>query len=271
MFGDDRLNQDSGVIVPLLETLTHFNYSNYVESLKRLMTHGELDRYYRAFKQVFVNSNIDAYTLTDHVRMYCELKRYGVDVRWNATNSNEFHNEHLDWTDKLSHYKNGTYTRIYPDLLHELLSNNIGEYTPVLLTTSQEYNEESATQSNCVKGYVGRPESIIISLRKGIERATIEYQVKMVNEKVTINRVQSLGKRNQALEPKWTDVMLSLDKIMLSFLKDKNFELVKVIKENGMGMKITSDSKWEDTRWGVTMLRWENPKISNNSFEDLFN
>ena len=272
MFGDDRLNQDSGVIVPLLETLTHFNYSNYVESLKRLMTHGELDRYYRAFKQVFVNSNIDAYTLTDHVRMYCELKRYGVDVRWNATNSNEFHNEHLDWTDKLSHYKNGTYTRIYPDLLHELLSNNIGEYTPVLLTTSQEYNEESATQSNCVKGYVGRPESIIISLRKGIERATIEYQVKMVNEKVTINRVQSLGKRNQALEPKWTDVMLSLDKIMLSFLKDKNFELVKVIKENGMGMKITSDSKWEDTRWGVTMLIWENPKISNNnSFEDLFN
>jgi len=66
--------------------------------------------------------------------------------------------------------------------------------------------------------------------------------------------------------------MLSLDKIMLLFIKDKNFELVKVIKENGMGMKVSSDSKWELTRWGSTQLKWENPKISSNdSFEDLFN
>jgi hypothetical protein len=215
---------------------------------------------------------MDTYTLSDHVRMYSELKRYGVDVKWNATNSTEFHNEHLDWTDKLSHYRNGTYTRIYPDCLHELLSKNIGDYTPVLLTTSQEYNEESATQSNCVKGYVGRPESIIVSLRKGDERATIEYKVQLIDEKITINRVQSLGKRNQALTPDWDNVMLSLDKIMLLFIKDKNFELVKVIKENGMGMKVSSDSKWELTSWGSTQLKWENPRISNNdSFFDLFN
>jgi hypothetical protein len=272
MFGADRLNQDSGVICSLLETLTHINFGSNLDALKKVMTHSEIDRYYRAFKQVFVNSNMDTYTLSDHVRMYLELKRYGVDVKWNSTNSNEFHNEHLDWTDKLSHYKNGTYTRIYPDILHELLSENIGEYTPILLTTSQEYNEESATQSNCVKGYIGRPESIIVSLRKDDERATIEYKLNSVNDVVVINRVQSLGKRNQALISKWDDVMLSLDKIMLSFLKHKNFELVKVIKENGMGMKISSDSKWVLTSWGSTQLNWENPKISNNnSFEDLFN
>jgi len=272
MFGDDKLNQDSGVIIPLLETLIHVNNSNTSEGLKKIMTNSEMDRYYQSFKQVFVNSNMDTYTLSDHVRMYCELKRYGVDVKWNATNSTEFHNEHLDWTDKLSHYKNGTYNRIYPDILHKLLSKKIGDYTPVLLTTSQEYNEESATQSNCVKGYVGRPESIIVSLRNGDERATIEYQVKLIDEKITINRVQSLGKRNQKLTPDWDNVMLSLDKIMLSFIKDKNFELVKVIKENDMGMKISSDSKWGLTKWGSTQLEWENSKISNtNSFEDLFN
>jgi hypothetical protein len=272
MFGDDKLNQDSGVIVPLLETLTHINNSMASEGLKKIMTHSEMDRYYQSFKEVFVNSNMDTYTLSDHVRMYCELKRYGVDVKWNATNSIEFHNEHLDWTDKLSHYKNGTYTRIYPEVLHRLLSNKIGEYDAVLLTTSQEYNEESATQSNCVKGYVGRPESIIVSLRNGDERATIEYQVKLIDEKIIINRVQSLGKRNQRLTPNWDNVMLSLDEIMLLFIKDKNFELVKVTKENGMGMKISSDSKWELTPWGSRRLEWENPKISDNSsFEDLFN
>ena len=272
VFGYDKLNQDSGVIVPLLETLTHVNNSIASEGLKEIMTHSEMDRYYQAFKEVFVNLNIDTYTLSDHVRMYDELKRYNVDVKWNATNSTEFHNEHLDWTDKLSHYKNGTYTRIYPDILHKLLSKNIGDYTPVLLTTSEEYNEESATQSNCVKGYVGRPESIIVSLRDDDERATIEYQVKLIDEKITINRVQSLGKRNQKLTPDWDDVMLSLDKIMLSFIKDKNFELVKVIKENGMGMKIISDSKWELMSYGLIRLKWENPKISNNnSFMDLFN
>jgi len=272
VFGYDKLNQDSEVIIPLLETLTHVNNSIASEGLKKIMTHSEMDRYYQAFKEVFVNLNMDTYTLSDHVRMYGELKRYGVDVKWNATNSTEFHNEHLDWTDKLSHYRNGTYNRIYPDILHKLLSKNIGDYTPVLLTTSKEYNEESSTQSNCVKGYVGRPESIIVSLRKDDDRATIEYQVKLVDEKITINRVQSLGKRNQTLIPDWDDVMLSLDKIMLLFIKDKNFELVKVIKENGMGMKVSSDSKWELTRWGSTQLKWENPKISSNdSFEDLFN
>lgn len=271
VFGEDKLNQDSGVIVSLLESIRHINNSSSGDRLKEVMTHSEMDRYYIAFKEVFVNSNMDTYTLSDHVRMYLELKQYGVDVKWNATNSTEFHNEHLDWTDKLSHYRSGTYKRIYPDILHELLSKNIGEYTPVLLTTSQGYNEESATQSNCVKGYVGRPESIIVSLRKVDERATIEYKVNLVNDVLTINRVQSLGKRNQALDSKWNEVMLSLDKIMLSFIKHKEFELVKVIKENGMGMKISSDSKWELTSWGSTQLQWENPMINTNNYMSIFN
>jgi hypothetical protein len=266
MFGDDRLNQDPGVIVSLLETTNHVNNQQSGTSLKELMMNSELDKYYKAFKEVFVNLNMDTYTLADHVRMYLELRRYGLDVKWmtDGTDRDAFHNEHLDWTDKLSHYKNGTYTRIYPEILHKLLTEKIGDCVPVLLTTSEEYNEESLTQSNCVKGYVGRPESIIVSLRNGDERATIEYQVKLIDEKITINRVQSLGKRNQTLTTDWDDVMLSLDKIMLSFIKDKNFELVKVIKENGMGMKISSDSKWVLTSWGSTQLEWENPRISNN-------
>jgi hypothetical protein len=238
------------------------------------MVNSELDRYYKAFKEVFVNLNMDTYTLADHVRMYLELRRYGLEVKWmtDGTDRDTFHNEHLDWTDKLSHYKNGTYNRIYPEILHKLLSKKIGDCLPVLLTTSEEYNEESLTQSNCVKGYVSRPASIIISLRDGNDRATIEYQVSQPLDNLNIKRVQSLGKFNKSLSSDWEEVLLNLDKIMLYFIKDKNFELVKVIKENGLRMKIESGSEWVTNAWGGTTLTWNNPGINNNNhFGGLFN
>jgi hypothetical protein len=201
--------------------------------------------------------------------MYCELRRYGVDIKWMADGSNKdvFHQEHLDWTDKLAHYRDGVYTRIYPEVLHQLLSKDINGVKPVLLTTSKEYNEESSTQSNCVKSYVSRPASIIISLRDNKnERATIEYQVKKVNDEVVIQRVQSLGKRNTVLESKWDNVLLSLDKIMLSYIKDKNFDFVKVIKENKMGMRFESNSVWGD----YNSLVWEDKRINQGGFVGLF-
>jgi hypothetical protein len=273
MFGDDRLNQDHGVIVSLLETLNHVNNQQSGILLKELMVNSELDRYYKAFKEVFVTLNMDTYTLADHVRMYLELRRYGLEVKWmtDGTDRDAFHNEHLDWTDKISHYKNGNYVRIYPEILHKLLPKKIGNCVPVLLTTSEEYNEESLTQSNCVKGYVSRPASIIISLRNGNDRATIEYQVNQLLNTLNIKRVQSLGKFNKALTPDWEEVLLNLDKIMLCFVKDKNFELVKVTKENGLGMKIKSGSEWVPNAWGGASLTWDNPKINNNQYESLFN
>ena len=274
MFGDDRLNQDPGVIVSLLETINHVNNQQSGTSLKELMANSELDRYYKAFKEVFVNLNMDTYTLADHIRMYLELRRYGLEVKWmtDGTDRDTFHNEHLDWTDKLSHYKKGTYIRIYPEILHKLLSKKIGDCLPVLLTTSEEYNEESLTQSNCVKGYVSRPESIIISLRNGNDRATIEYRVSQPLDNLDIKRVQSLGKFNKSLSSDWEEVLLNLDKIMLCFIKDKNFELVKVIKENGLRMKIESGSEWVPNAWGGTTLTWDNPRMNNNNyFGGLFN
>ena len=97
------------------------------------------------------------------------------------------------------------------------------------------------------------------------ERATIEYQVKKVNGEVVIQRVQSLGKRNTVLESKWDNVLLSLDKIMLSYIKDKNFDFVKVIKENKMGMRFESNSVWGN----YDSLIWEDNRI-NQSFIGLF-
>ena len=268
VFGIDKLNQDKGTVLGLLESVTHVNSPQAADLLIELISPSELDRYYQTFKEVFIYCNIDTYTLSDHVRMYCELRRYGVDIKWMADGSNKdvFHQEHLDWTDKLAHYRDGVYTRIYPEVLHQLLSKDINGVKPVLLTTSKEYNEESSTQSNCVKSYVSRPASIIISLRnEEKERATIEYQVRKINDEVIIQRVQSLGKRNTGLKSEWDDVLLSLDKIMLYYIQDKNFDFVKVIKENKMGMRFESNSMWNS--WGS--LDWEDNRI-NQGFIGLF-
>jgi hypothetical protein len=268
VFGIDKLNQDKGTVLGLLESINHVNSPQNADSLIELISPSELDRYYQTFKEVFIYGNIDTYTLSDHVRMYCELRGFGVDVKWMADGSNKegFHQEHLDWTDKLTHYRDGSYTRIYPDVLHQLLSKDIYGVKPVLLTTSKDYNEESSTQSNCVKSYVSRPTSIIVSLRNDEnERATIEYQLRKIDEEVIINRVQSLGKRNQPLSGDWGGVLLSLDKIMLSYIKDKNFDVVKVIKENKMGMRFESNSVWNS--WGS--LDWEDKRI-NQGFIGLF-
>jgi len=115
--------------------------------------------------------------------MYTELKMFGEQsLKWYSfENKDDFRKEHLDWTDKLQHYRMGTYTRIYPEYMYEVISQPLLEdFHSVLLDTSSNYNEESNYQSNCVKGYIGKPSCLIISVRKGefqTERATIEYRM----------------------------------------------------------------------------------------------
>lgn len=264
VFGQDRLNQDEGVIAKLLSASNYVNNPQYKDRIKELMTPSELDRYYKIFKKVYASEqSYDLYTLSDHVRMYVQLKNYGENVKWMADGSDRsfYQNEHLDWTDTIQHYRTGTFTRIYPKILDEMLSNEIDGYVPVLLKTSEQYNEESSFQSNCVKGYVSKVGSIIISLRKNGQRATIEYKIGLINEQVHIGRIQTLGKHNKALSDDWNDVLLKLDKIILSYGKHKEFRLPDIIKETKNGMKVHSGSKWDGP-----FLKWENPVINENSY-----
>jgi hypothetical protein len=142
------------------------------------------------------------------------------------------------------------------------IQNNIGEYSPVLLTNSSEYNEESSTQSNCVKTYIGKVSSFIISLRNesNYERATIEYNVTKQDDKVKIKRIQSLGRFNNKLGEEWNDVLFKLDDVVLSCLKDKRFKTVKIDKECKNGMKLTSDSYWDNNE-----LKWSHKNIDGNT------
>lgn len=263
LFGDDWLNQDEGVITELLNS-SNSVYGNVLPEFKSVISIDEMRRVYTIFKKVYIDNILDSWTFMDHIRMYTELKLYGeTDLRWmSENNKEEFRKEHLDWTDKIQFYKQGTYEREYPQYFLDEIQNNIGEYIPVLLTNSGEYNEESSTQSNCVKTYIGKPSSLIVSLRNGQygDRATIEYDLTKVDDKVKIKRIQSLGRFNNPLAEEWNDILFKLDEVVLSSVKDKRFETVKIFKECKNGVKLNSDSEFDHKG----KLRWTHKNIDSS-------
>jgi hypothetical protein len=262
MFGDDWLNQDEGVITNLLDSIHNF-VGNIPVEFKSLISTEELRRVYSTFKKAHIDGTLDTWTFRDHVRMYTELRLYGEDdVRWMSNdNKEDFRQEHLDWTDKLQFYKQGNYSRLYPQYFMDMIQTKIGDYESVLLTNSSEYNEESSIQSNCVKTYIGKPASFIISLRKGRygDRATIEYNLTKVGDKVEVKRIQSLGRFNNRLGEEWDDVLFKLDEVVLSSVKDKKFETVKITKECKNGVVLNSDSYFDHGG----RLRWTHKNIES--------
>lgn len=269
LFGDDWLNQDKeSIILDLLNQPSSF--INVPAQFTELISKEELKKVYTLFKQVFIHENLDSTTFGDHIRMYVELKSFGEhDLKWKSVESKpDFRKEHLDWTEKLQHYKMGNYTRHYPEYMYEMISQpSHADFHQVLLDTSSNYNDESSYQSNCVKGYIGKPSCLIISVRYGKfleERATIEYKLTMNNGVVYADRVQSLGKFNQKLEDSWTTVLLKLDKQVLSCVRDKRFETVKITKECKNGAILKSDTYWDKEG----SLRWTFKNI--DSQESIF-
>ena len=253
LFGNDWMNQDPELILACLNWFGHFYVS---DTLKDLMTHDELKRVFDVFRGMVMYDWLDAYSFNDHLRFYEELKRYEPNLKWtcNSTDKSSFRYEHLDWVDRVSRYKNGIYYRIYPEYTYDLISTKIIDgddtYYPVLLDNTDNYNNESFVQSNCVKGYVGKSSAIIISLRKGdqdsTERATIEYKLSKHDDKVNIERVQTLGRFNNRLEKEWDSVLFKLDERMLYYINDKQFETVKIKKVCQNGIELLSDSDWND-------------------------
>jgi hypothetical protein len=223
------------------------------------------------FRHVVIHGTLDAHTFYDHMRFYCDLKLYEPNIKWMSSDDdkNDFRSEHLDWVDKIQSYREGTYYRKYPEYSYQVVSEPIehGEeiYYPVLLNNSKNYNEESATQSNCVKTYIDKCGSMIVSLRQGgvdsDVRATVEYKLSqaLVSKTIYVDRVQSLGRFNKKLTEEWNEVLFKLDKRMLYYVKDENFDTVKIKKVHKYGLELDSTSNWGDDG----RLAWDSDKIGD--------
>lgn len=233
-------------------------------SLGALASKSELRKVFILAKEV-LNHEFAWSTFYDHCEFYYYLKSAGENIKWKSKNLDEFTKEHLDWADLYEFYKRGFYTRIYPQSLYDAFKIPIQHkdevYYPIILTNSEEYNAESFYQNNCVKTYIGRPSSIIISLRKGStisnDRATIEYlifrKVGIVANpntafcEVDFVRPQSLGKFNSTLSQDWIEPLKLLDERMTQYIGNgKNITTVKIEKLLTNHKVLKSDSEWAE-------------------------
>lgn len=200
-----------------------------------LKTKIEIDKSFEIFKLV-LGGNVSEYTFMDHVDLYRSINRF-EPLKWNSYDYESFNQEHVDWTEKNSYYTKGTYERIYSESFVKGITKEIkleGEtFLPMLLTKSDEYNMESLIQSNCVKTYIKKAPSVIISLRKDSEdskeRATIEYRIRKKEDVLKLERVQTLGRFNNKLSDKWSVPIKILDENINKLITDKKFELPKLI------------------------------------------
>lgn len=260
----------------LTYNIDYIGLVQYKDSLKKYMSTKEFKNLFSVIKDTMMNRMISLHSILDHIQFYLYLREVGENVKWKSDSYLTFKDEHLDFADLYEHYKRGFYKRIYPDSLEQSLKIPIIDgddvYYPIVLKNSDEYNLESQTQSNCVKGYIGRPSSLIVSLRKNSiisdERATIEYQIFKEKEKIKFNRPQSLGKYNSSLDETWNSSLKKLDERIGTWIEsDKNFVTVKLEKEIvHNGTKLYSDSDWSENGF----LFWTYNVINKENYSPVF-
>lgn len=234
-FGYDKLYK-SNIILDLLNQKESKSFHNFPENF----TKSEKDKLFTYFLWL-LKGDINSNTLYDHIIYYNQLKTYGEKISLNAKNIDDFVTEHANWSVIISSYKTGYHVRSYNNEFVEEVQKSIFdyngvEYTPVLLLTTDDYIGESAYQNNCVRTYVDKCSSVIISLRNGYERATIEYMVTYyphINQ-LKMNRVQSLGKFNKQLSEIWNPVLEMLDVQVGMSMKSHEFTAsMKTSYKNG--------------------------------------
>lgn len=226
-----------------------------------------------------LNQKLRYSLIVDHLKMIEKLKNeYNHDFKMRCNDRHSFDHEHYELSELLSSYKKGDITRSYGDHFKERIEESIMgmegvDYYPVLLTNSKEYNEESFVQSNCVRTYIEKPSCLIISLREGSEgseeRITIEYQFRR-NE---ILRVQTLGKYNKNISPRYNAPIEELDHRIKELYRKNILHIPIMVKEFKTGKKIKRKAFFEGMENHGPLLNvtpvWDNNQDCSEDFFDL--
>jgi len=267
LFGEGFILQQSDEFIFKL-----FESSSYIDALQIIIPQKEKKNVFEIFKLV-IDELINPSSFYDHFRFYNSISRF-EKIKWVSKDIESFRQEHLDWTERHDFYTRGDYTRIYDDKFVHYSQEPIKDaenetYYPVLLRTSKEYNEESFTQSNCVKTYIQKPSSVIISLRKGSkeskERATIEFNIIMIDDKIYLNRVQTLGRFNQRLPDSWNVPIGLLDNRIRTSMTNFDYELPKMMSKFGH-KSFVSKGIFKKHKSFVAVITTEGRKIDNTLY-----
>jgi hypothetical protein len=263
-FGEDFLRQQDDEVLTKIIEYPHKPYEDMDNYDTPLDLHrNEKIKALKCFISI-MDGGANLLTFNDHISFYYRLNKFEV-VKWKSNDLKSFNNEHILWSDKLASYDNGEIFRFYDEDFTNRVTQpifNNENYYPVILTSTSEYNDESRVQSNCVRTYVHKAESLIISLRKsGVkseERATIEYRVSKHKDRIEFRRVQALGKFNTMLDVTWMSVIRKLDARM----EVLNNPLIFGLPEMVVRLKNTelySKSGWSKGK--TSYLTWLNDEV----------
>jgi hypothetical protein len=281
-FGNDLiLSQPDDLIKEIIECSVFFMdwemYLNHHRHSLKDYTKNEVKNCFEIFKLV-IRGDVNLHSFTDHIAYKARINNF-EPVLWKSKNYDKFIEEHYIWSEKISEFKNSQYNRFYYEPFKKYIETPINEFYPVLLSEHKEYVKESFEQSNCVRTYADRPDSIIISVRKGDvngrERATIEYKIRKYDENITLKRVQSLGRFNNKLDSTWDNVLTTLDDRINNSLDTNLFELPKVEIKNG-GKSFISNIIFLGTseflqEKKLSQIAVFDKSISNHKSDNIFN
>jgi hypothetical protein len=256
-FGQDLFNTINSESFLSAETPNYFAYyGSIIENISKKEKENIVKILNTTNTETLLNS------LNDHIQYKTNLRRYGENVKITATNYDDYVKEHSEWSTLTQSYRSGLVTRFYGDdaYLIEKPINHEGEtYYPVLLKTTEQYEEESMHQSNCVRTYSESPYCFIVSLRKehinGDNRATIEFRYDTKQLKV----VQKLGKYNKGLDDEWSEPIRQLLDFANYLYSKEMINLPTMVKKypNGKSSKEVAIFKNEDNIHNMYPV-WEN-------------
>ena len=189
----------------------------------------------------------------DHINTQHKLKGYGVNVKIKSKTRKQFDEEHKEWSDLLHLCeRNKETTYLYDPTFMEKMQeplygpNKNEKYEVKVLKTDLEYFQEGQIQHHCVRTYLDRYDSIIVSIRnnntQNPERVTIEFDYgnKTIKDYREPRMVQAKMKYNHEPTGDWKELIKKLNK---RFKEIKKIEKPKIEVYNKIsGQKNTLDS-----------------------------
>jgi hypothetical protein len=218
--------------------------------------------------------------LYDHFRIKEKLLKFGIKKRIKAKTLEQFQSEHTAWSNLVHQCERNKETHYeYPPLFVKHLEQDImvkrkGEptlcYKVKVLKTDLEYFEEGQHQHHCVRTYVDRYRSLIISLRKGNERMTCEFVPERIYDQIPkasspYYLVQTQLKFNSRPTGDWEEVIKYVEKRIELYFSHHSFKLPIIHlynKISGKKDRLVWDK--EDNQFKTT-----DGKIQNYVTEDL--
>jgi len=266
IFGHTYLSQKSEIdLILFYENIIKNNIfldKNFID----LLSKKEKENFFKCVLIIDNNVGINQWSFNDHMVFYKKILKY-EKIKWKSFDLNSFKSEHIEYSEKSEFYSKGYYVRNYDnkfkDYIQEEIVINNQTYWPILLEEYEQYTEESSHQSNCVKTYNSRVDSVIVSLRnESNDRLTIQMIPKKNNNgKIFWKNAQTRAKFNEMYTEDW---ILPITILEERFSTSK-FELPEFFYVNYLGknkVNVTFNEVIEET--------YDSGHIKPNQF-DLLN